>query len=175
MQGIEVLYWALSILFCLALAFAILLWCRTWRREERGETAQQIRALTGAVGRLTASVEVLEHASASLQMADEQMARQLEDLRGIVRVLQAASLPPSGRTPPDPAESRPPASSPSRTDSASETPAPEPEDRYAQARALLLDGRSPLEVARTLDLGTAEVQMIARIIDLESGSETVRK
>jgi hypothetical protein len=39
------------------------------------------------------------------------------------------------------------------------------EDRYAQARDLLLSGIAQTDVARQLDLGTAEVRMIARLLE----------
>ena len=42
MQGIEVLYWAISVVFCLAMVFAILLWCRSWRKEEHEANTRQI-------------------------------------------------------------------------------------------------------------------------------------
>lgn len=167
MQSIYVLYWAISIIFCLSLSFAILLWCRAWRKEDRDETKNHIRSLTDSVNQLITSVETLNHASASLQIADEQMTQQLDDLRGIVKLFHAKFLPPSGQTPINQKQSSPISSLPLNSESKSDIPSPtKQEEYYAQARALLQDGQSPLEVAKKLDLGTAEVQMIARIIDL---------
>ena len=172
MQSIYVLYWAISIIFCLSLSFAILLWCRAWRKEDRDETKNHIRSLTDSVNQLITSVETLNHASASLQIADEQMTQQLDDLRGIVKLFHAKFLPPSGQTPINLKQSSPISSLPLDSESESKIPSPKQEEHYAQARALLLDGQSPLKVAKKLDLGTAEVQTIARIIDLKNRSET---
>ncbi len=47
-------------------------------------------------------------------------------------------------------------------------------DRYAAARDMLLEGRSPVEVSRHLDMGKAEVRMIARTIDQEKEGEEAR-
>ena len=80
-EGLHILYWALSILFCLAFAFAILLWCRSWRREEREETGRRIQRLSDEVGRIAAAVDALENTAASLEMADGKLAGHLGDLR----------------------------------------------------------------------------------------------
>ncbi len=171
MQGIVILYWALSILFCLAMVFAILLWCRSWRRDERAEIARQIQALSKEIDRLTGAVDMLEHTSASLQTADEQLARDIETLRkNIQRVrVPSPSVKPGPREtqPPQPAIPSPPQDTPGSTQEGSEA------DRYTKARALLQKGRSPLDVARDLDLGTAEIRMIARMVDMENEHETI--
>ena len=163
MHGIEVLYWALSILFCLAMAFAILLWCRSWRREEREATARQLQGLSREVARLSDTVEMLEHTFSSLQTADEQFTRHIEDLRKMLRSIPATARPEHPQAPLPRLRSGPAA--------APETPAaetdPDTEDRYARARVLLQNGQPPGAVARTLDLGNAEVQMIARMINQE--------
>ena len=174
MQGIEVLYWALSILFCMVMGFAILLWCRSWRREEREETARQVKALSGEVGRLTSAVDALEHASASLQTADEGLAGHLEDLRASVNRIRAALVPSTSPASVGPENVRAPEASPD--------PGPLPpaaqeagNDRYMQARVLLQQGRPPVDVARMLDIGTAEVRMIARMLDTEGNAETANE
>lgn len=158
MQGIEVLYWALSTVFCLALFFAILIWCRNWRREEQENNAHQIQLLAKEVRRLTETIETLDHTSASLQTADEQFTRQLETLRNTVRDLKRFSFPP-----PSPPTSVPLSPSPTKPES-EPLFSEDTEDRYTQARALLRAGHDPVEVARQLDLGTAEVRMIARLL-----------
>lgn len=164
MQGIQIVYWALSILFCMAMGFAILLWCRGWRREERAETTRQIVALSSEIGRLTQAVDALEHTSSSLQTADELLAQHMENLRGTIRKMQTASVSPAKRPEPKPPNIPvpPPAEPPVETD--------EEADRYAQARALLEKGRPPVDVARMLDIGTAEVRMIARMMGQEKAS-----
>jgi len=111
MQGLEILYWGLSILFCLAMGFAILLWCRSWRKEEREESARQIGALTREVARLSSTIDLLENTSASLQTVDEQFSRDIENLRNcIVRVRQ--TVPQENRAPisplPDAQQDSPP-------------------------------------------------------------------
>ena len=171
MHGIEFLYWALSILFCLAMVFAILLWCRSWRREERGETERQILTLSREVSRLIGTVDMLEHTSASLQTADEQLAQDVESLRKSIHQIRASVSP--VKAAPQPGETQtvrpvaPPApqAAPDLTAEETET------DRYAQARALLAEGRSAQDVARTLDIGTAEVRMIARMVNTEKDRE----
>ena len=159
MQSIHVLYWALSILCCLSLLFAILLWCRSWRREEREETGRRIQRLSDEVGRIAAAVDALENTAASLEMADGKLAGHLGDLRIALDRLESlsASAEP-GRGP----------------DSAPEGEGEAETDRYAAARDMLLQGRSPVEVSRRLDMGTAEVRMIARTIDQEKEREEAR-
>ena len=156
MQGIEVLYWALSVLFCLAMVFAILLWCRSWRKEERETTASQLQILAREVGQLSEALEMLDHITASLQTADEQITKQVEDLEVAIRRLQSPATKPASESVPV----SKPASAPLDPPSESNV-----EDRYAEARGLLQTGHSPVEVARKLDLGTAEVHMIARMLE----------
>jgi len=164
MQGIQIVYWALSILFCMAMGFAILLWCRGWRREERAETARQIVALSSQIGRLTQAVDALEHTAASLQTADELLAQHVENLRRAIRKMQTASFSPA--EPAEPKSSNIPVPPPAKPPVEAEEEA----DLYAQARALLEKGRSSVDVARTLDIGTAEVRMIARMMGQEKAS-----
>lgn len=160
MQGIEVLYWALSIVFCLALFFAILVWCRGWRKEEQEGNTRQIQLLAREVKRLSDAIEALDHTAASLQTADEQLSRQIDTLRNTARALKTSAALPMPTTEPIVATSA----------TIKHNPEPQPQiddndDRYIQARTLLLAGRDPVEVARQLDLGTAEVRMIARLLD----------
>lgn len=168
MQGIDVLYWALSIVFCLALLFAILLWCRGWRREEQEASTRQMQLLAREVKRLAESVEALDQTAASLQTADEQLTRHVESLRDAVRDLRRRqnALPerpmPGRVAAPAPALQKAPVSK--TTQDGPEAGEADDEDRYDQARALLKSGRDPVEVARQLDLGTAEVKMIARLL-----------
>lgn len=171
MQSIDVLYWALSIVFCLALVFAILLWCRGWRREEQEASTRQIQLLAREVKRLAEAIETLTHTASSLQTADEQLTRHLESLREAVRDLKRRQSVPVQHPMPEPPSER--VSQRTITPvgaSAITQPAPEKaetaddEDRYDQARALLRAGRDPVDVARQLDLGTAEVNMIARLL-----------
>lgn len=163
MQGIEVLYWALSVLFCLALVFAILLWCRSWRKEERETHVRHLQLLAREVKRLSEAIEGLEHTAASLQMADEQFSQQVENIRNMGRDLKR-QLTPSVVPTPKPVVSEPkPVSAPSPREVVAFQESSE--DRYAQARDLLLAGESQTDVARQLDLGTAEVRMIARLLE----------
>ena len=74
MQGLDILYWGLSILFCLAMGFAILLWCRSWRKEEREESAKQIGRLTREVARLS-SAETIGPTGISCTNADTHCGR----------------------------------------------------------------------------------------------------
>ena len=160
MQGIEILYWALSILFCLAMVFSILVWCRGWRKEEREEAQGQLKDLSVEVGRLSLVVESLQHATASLQVADEQLNegfKSLDESLSRVKELTPAPLE-AAPTPKSVEPSRPlePAEDGKTTDA----------DPYAKARKLLSDGKSTHDVARELNIGTAEVRMIARMMNL---------
>ena len=169
-QGLDILYWGLSILFCLAMGFAILLWCRSWRKEEREESAKQIGRLTREVARLSSAVDMLENTSASLQTADEQIARDIENLRNcIVRLRQSvpheshSSMPAPIAAEPD----SPPLPEVSPDDRpASAPPQDSDQDPFAEARQMLKDGQTAVEVAKALDIGTAEVRMIARMMGL---------
>jgi predicted RNase H-like nuclease (RuvC/YqgF family) len=170
MQGLDILYWGLSMLFCLAMGFAILLWCRSWRKEEREESAKQIGALATEVARLVEAVDMLEHTSSSLRTADEQIARNIEDLRNcVVRLRQSvpvesrADIPVSGT--PEPETSVLP-----DTIASGDAGATDQElelDPFAEARSRLKSGQTPVEVAKALDIGTAEVRMIARMMGLK--------
>jgi citrate synthase len=155
MQDIDILYWAISIVFCLGLLFAILLWCRSWRREEREIHTRQLQQLAREVRRLRDAVETLDTSVASIQTADEQFSQQLDTLRDTVRDIKRSTPVLS---------TAPKLSAPIQR---VETPEPAPDDsddRYAQARSRLQSGKDPVEVARLLDLGTAEVAMIARML-----------
>ena len=162
MQGIEVLYWAISIVFCLALVFAILLWCRSWRKEEHEANTRQVQLLAREVRRLREALEVLDHTAASIQTADEQLSGHVESLRDTARDIKRRVVAPVEPAPPSkPKEIIPPVESAVPEQVAIN----EEDDRYGQARALLQSGTDPVEVARELDLGTAEVQMIARMLN----------
>ncbi len=173
MEGIEVLFWGLSVLFCLVMAFAILVWCRGWRRQEREETEQQIQALATEVARLTSAIEALDHTAASLQTADEQLAGGINELRTTVsrvRTLASGSAPVEA----GPAAVRrqpPPPPSEEAAEAILDETAVERGPRYEEARALRLSGQSPLDVAKSLDIGAAEVRMMARMIEAEKGQE----
>mgnify|MGYP001330188969 len=134
------------------MVFAILLWCRSWRKEERETTARQLQILVREVGRISEALEMLDHITASLQTADEQITKQVEDLQVAIRRLQSPPTKPVSESVP---VSKAPLDSPSESNV---------EDRYAEARGLLQAGHPPVEVARKLDLGTAEVHMIARML-----------
>ncbi len=164
MQGIEVLYWALSVLFCLALVFAILFWCRSWRNEERETNLRHLQLLAREVKRLAEAVEGLEHTAASLQMADEQLSQQIENIRNLGRDLKRQLTPSVIPAPKTVASESKPAPMPLAPKEAV-TFQESSEDRYAQARDLLLAGQPQTDVARQLDLGTAEVRMIARLLE----------
>ncbi len=161
MQGIEVLYWAISVVFCLALVFAILLWCRSWRKEENEANTRQVQLLAREVRRLREAVEMLDHTASSIHTADEQLSGQVQALQDATRDLKR------GVTAPTRPQVR------KEAQAVSGVPVTEPDalavndedDRFAQARALLQSGEDPVVVARQLDLGTAEVQMIARMLN----------
>jgi hypothetical protein len=171
-QSLEILYWALSILFCMAMGFAILLWCKSWRKEEREEADRRAATLSEEIEKLASAVDMLEHTAASLRTADEQLAQGIKDLKGTVTRNQrtAASATPAVLPVPD----QEPLPEPSGVEmpapaSRAEEPATD-RDRYGEARDLLRQGLSPTEVARRLDIGAAEAKMLARVIQDEGRS-----
>lgn len=176
MQSIEILYWGLSILFCLAMCFAILLWCRSWRREEQEETARQVRALAEEVARLNAAVDLLAHTAAALQTADEQLSGHVETLQKNLRQLRPGAGQAKRAVPVRPVEPGPrKAAGPPAEERPSVSSEPVPgseQDLYARARVLLGQGHSPMEVARILDIGAAEVKMLARVMGLDGAPKT---
>ena len=170
-QGIGVLYWALSVVFCLALVFAILFWCRNWRNEERENNLRHLQLLAREVRRLSEAIDRLDETAAALQTADEQFSQQVEHIGNLGRDLKRQLTPLAA-----------PAARSSRAESTKpklDVTPPEPvvfleessEDRYAQARDLLLAGQDETDVARRLDMGTAEVRMIARLLEKTGDAE----
>ncbi len=159
MQGIEILYWAISILFCLAMVFSILVWCRGWRKEEREEAQKQLKGLSVEVDRLSLVVESLQHATASLQTADEQLNEGFKSLdERLDRIKELTPAPLEALATPSSTES----SKPEAADEREEID----DDPYARARKLLSEGKSTRDVARELSIGTAEVRMVARVMNL---------
>lgn len=158
MEGLELLAIALSALFGVGMIFSILLWCRSWRREEREQAYAQVQTLRSSIRKLTEAVEMLDHTAASLQSADGLLTQQLEDLRRSITQIQSI------RTTPTPQE---PVAPESVGESSKNEPViDETQDRpgaYDAVSDLLEQGKSTVEIARELDIGVAEVRMIARI------------
>ena len=169
MQGIEILVVTLAAFFGLGIFFAILLWCRGWQREQSDRQFQSLRALSDRLGD---ALDMLDHTAASLQTVDGQLTQQLEDLRSSVLRLQnvrpGASLE-SGDAPLQTARSAEPTTngdSSSQSEPRESTSATS--DRYDEVQALLKKGRSTVEIAHDLDIGVAEVRMIARMKAIQS-------
>ena len=157
MGGLEILFWSIPILFALALLFAILLWCRTWRREEGAEMDRRIRLLTTQVTKLSELVERLEKAQAASRAAESRLSEQFSALSSdVTRLLSARPAPASH--PGDESPSYP-------------SPIPNPQspssDRYERMRELLSSGVEPVEVARQLDVSLGDVQVIQRLMNLQ--------
>jgi hypothetical protein len=164
MEGLELLTISLSVLFGVGMIFTILLWCRSWRKEDREQTDLQIKALRVAIRKLTESVELLDHTAASLQTADGLLTRQLEDLRSSITQLQ--NVRPVQETSPrvEPEVRREDVAKPSEPEQAVEEAIPsESASAYDTVNDLLKQGKSTVEIARELDIGVAEVRMIARM------------
>ena len=168
MAGIELLAISLSVLFGLGMIFSILLWCRSWRKDERELAYQQIKALREAVRKLTDAIEMIDHTTASLQTADGVLTQQLEDLRSSVTRLQNVKL----QTDTEPATATPtyelaaiesPVTPANSDDAPQETEVVQSGSSYDAVAGLLKDGTSTLEIAHELDIGVAEVRMIARM------------
>ena len=173
MEGLELLAISLSVLFGFGMFFAILLWCRSWRKEDHEQTDQQIKALRATIRKLTEAVELLDHTAASLQTADGLLTQQLEDLRSSVTRLQnirPATMPTPDPSPPieqdNAVEAENPPEAEEQTSSESET-----SGSYDAVGELLQKGKSTVEIARELDIGVAEVRMIARMRAEESPKE----
>lgn len=154
----ETLYWAVPVLFALALQFAILVWCRTWRREDDAEMDRRIRLLTSQVTRVSEVVDRLEKAQTAARSAEARTAQQLESLSADLSRLLSHSSPPSS-----PSRTSPPGPQ----DGGPQTPRQDPQDRYEKARELLSSGVGPVEVARQLDVSLGDVQVIQRLLDLQ--------
>ena len=175
MEGLELLTISLSVLFGLGMIFSILLWCRSWRKEEREQTDIQIKALRGSVRKLADAVGMLDHTAASLQTADGLFTQQLEDLRSSVARLQNISVhtepaPAAAiKQEPEPSERRSPSSPPVDLSTAGSEPA------YDAVSGLLKQGKSTLEIARELDIGLAEVRMISRMHATDHPNEPASK
>ena len=113
---------------------------------------------------------MLENTSTSLQAADEQIARDIENLRNcIVRLRQ--SVPQESHSPMPAPIAAEPDSPPLPEVSPDDSPESDPpqdsdQDPFAEAREMLKDGQTAVEVAKALDIGTAEVRMIARMMGL---------
>lgn len=174
MEGLELLAISLSVLFGFGMIFSILLWCRSWRKEDREQTEQQINALRTSIRKLTEAVDLLDHTAASLQTADGLLTRQLEDLRSSVTRLQ--NIRPQTEAPPAPATQETAKSAEPRVEP-NLAPAEDTETTTDQSGAykavddLLKQGKSTVEIARTLDIGVAEVRMIARMRASENPKE----
>ena len=169
MQGIEILVVTLAAFFGLGIFFAILVWCRSWQREYREQSDRQFQTLRAQSDRLRDAIEMLDHTAASLLTADGQLTRQLEDLRSSVQKLQ--NMRPDSK--PELAETiRTVRPEPTTNDASSQSDAhestPATGDRYDDVQALLKEGRSTVEIAHELDIGVAEVRMIARMKAIKS-------
>lgn len=162
MEGLEVLVVTLAAFFGLGIFFAILLWCRSWKRETREQSEKQLQVLRAQTERLRDAVEMLDHTTASLQTADGQLTRQLEDLRNSVHRLQSVRPDAKETSAPKPSDTVEEEVTDSPPDSVSTG------DRYENVQALLKAGRSTVEIAHQLDIGVAEVRMIARMKTLKS-------
>jgi|GEM_PF-1241179 len=168
MEGLELLAISLSVLFGFGTIFSILLWCRSWRKEDREQTEQQIKALRGSIRKLTEAVEMLDHTAASLQTADGLLTQQLEDLRSSITKLQNIRTRPEEtetEQPPEPIGSNPTSEEePTEADPGDgQTEPTERSGAYDAVSDLLKQGKCTVDIARELDIGVAEVRMIARM------------
>ncbi len=163
MEGLELLAIALSALFGVGMIFSILLWCRSWRREEREQTDTQVQTLRSSIRKLTEAVEMLDHTAASLQSADGLLTQQLEDLRRSIKQIKSIRTTPA---PQEPVAPKPVGESTPCESSKNEPVIDETQDgpgAYDAVSDLLEQGKSTVEIARELDIGVAEVRMIARM------------
>ena len=151
--GLETFLWAIPVLFSLGLLFAILLWCRSWRTEEQLKTDRRLEIFTSHLTNLSESLEKLEKILSVARDEDRQLAGQVKTLSAEMH--QVLTPPPSRST-------RSPSPKPEGPDRR-----PDSAERYRQARAMLTKGEQPLEVARRLDIGLGDVQVILRTMELE--------
>jgi len=176
MEGLEFLAIALSLVFGFGVIFSILLWCRSWRKEDREATDQQIKILRGSIRKLSEAVEMLDHTAASLQTADGLLTQQLEDLRSSITKLQNIRPVVEPEDPPATKRERPPKESAPAivTEESTEAEAQgDPPSSYEAVTDLLKQGKSTVDIARELDIGVAEVRMIARMNASENPKEAV--
>ena len=165
MEDIELLAISLSLLFGVGMIFSVLLWCRSWRKDEREQTDLQIKAMEQSVRTLAEAIEMLDHTTASLQTADGLLTQQLEDLRSSVDRLQTVKL----KEEPKVVVQTLSQAALQKTEQDVETSVIktttelESEKSYEAVAGFLKEGKSTLEIARELDIGVAEVRMIARM------------
>ncbi len=178
MEGLELLAISLCVLFGVGMIFSILLWCRSWRKEDREQTDLQIKALRGSIGKLTDAVEMLDHTAASLQTADGLLTQQLEDLRSSITQLQSIrSRPDVAVTPTPPVVDQIKVSQECVDERPGEetVATTETSGAYDAVNGLLKQGKSTLEIARELDIGVAEVRMITRMRATDDPNPPVSK
>lgn len=157
MGGFEILLWTLPILFALALLFVILLWCRSWRREEGWETDRRLKLLTAQVTRLSEFVDHLEKSLSGSRTAQTRFSEQMTALAADLSRLVTSSR--TSR----PGDESPGYPSPSKADSSPSPPVAK--DRYERAREMLASGADPVEVARQLGISRGDVDLILRLMD----------
>ena len=149
MGGLETLLWTIPILFTLALLFAILLWCRGWRREERWETDRRLKLLGDQAAKFSEALDRLERIHASSGRLSEQLQALSADLTRLLACLSSSQPSVSGTT---------------------TSLAAGPTQRYDQAREMLSAGSDPVEVARRLDLSLGDVQTIQRTMGMRGSA-----
>ncbi len=168
MGGLEVLFWTLPVLFVLALLFAILIWCRSWRREEGSEMDRRLKRLAEQVTRLTEAVDQIQKTQTAARAAEGRLSEQMAALSADVTRFLSVS-PPSASHPGD--------KSPGYDSSLAPRPSPvahapgsdsSPPDRYDRARQMLASGTDPVDVARSLDISLGDVHVLQRMMDLKS-------
>ena len=158
--GFETFLWAIPVLFSLGLLFAILLWCRSWRTEEQLKTDHRLEIFTSHLTNLSEALEKLEKILSATRDQDRQLAEHVKTLSAEVHQVLTPAPPRSTRSP------SPKSEDPERP--------PDSGERYRQARALLAKGEQPLEVARRLDIGLGDVQVILRTMEIEKGRDSAK-
>ncbi|OGG55622.1 MAG: hypothetical protein A3F84_01735 [Candidatus Handelsmanbacteria bacterium RIFCSPLOWO2_12_FULL_64_10] len=167
MGGFELLLLAIPVIFVLALLFAILLWCRGWRREEGQEMDRRLKLLTEQVTRLAEAVAQLQKTQAAARTAEGRLSEQMTAL--FANVSRFLSAPPSSAS--HPGDKSPgyisPTSSTSHPGDKSPGHDSPPPDRYDRAREMLASGADPVEVARALDISLGDVHVLQRLLNLK--------
>ncbi|MBI2952552.1 hypothetical protein HYY27_10670 [bacterium] len=167
MGGLEVLFWTIPILFTLALLFAILLWCRGWRREEGQEMDRRLKLLTEQVTKLAGAVEQLQRTQTTARTAEGRLSEQMTALfASVSRFLSAPPSPASHPGDKSPGYISPTSSTSHPGDKSPGHDSPSP-DRYDRAREMLASGADPMEVARALDISLGDVHVLQRLLNLK--------
>lgn len=165
MTGLDLLLYAIPLFLALALQLALLLWCRSWWREDREEMDRRLKLLSDQVSRLSEALDQFQKAQAATKASEGRLLEQLTTLfADVTRHLSAR--PPSSASPAPSSSSATQHPALSRAEGSAPDAQRSP-DRYERAREMLSSGADPVEVARTLDISLGDVHVLQRLLNMK--------